>query len=530
MEDQYWKLKRPLVNDENKRMIEDYLLKLKETGLKRVTINGYRKDLQHFFKDQQAHFSSLSWKDISNHFQSNYNLKNSSYRTKLSSLDGFYHFCAMEGYLANSPIPSEHLTPTKRETQFMKEKYYELTKPLANVENEKVIDEYLSTLNQNGLNRMTLMNYKNTLTSFFVDKEAPFSALSWEDISKHFLDYQTHLTDYTYQGYVSILTAFYNFCVQRGYMPWSPMKKRRFVIQEEKQCQDDAYWKPQKPIVNQENKKVIEDFLLSFKLANRSRNTIILYRKYLEVFFGDQKEVFSSIPSEVIFKTLKYHTSHLKISTYQKFLTVLSSFYNFCVEEGYLDKTPIKKRWYPRLPKALPKYLTKKDIAKLRKVTEKESLRNQILVEFMLVSGSRVGEVRNLNVEDIDLETRTAQVKGKGNKMRYVHFTEKCALLLERHLDANPGGDFPLISGPTGKRLTIIMMEVIIRRLGKEAGLSTPLHPHRLRHTFATNLLTKGADLAFISRELGHSDLATTQVYARLPKQEIITQYRRFME
>ncbi|WP_248892450.1 site-specific integrase [Bacillus methanolicus] len=80
-----------------------------------------------------------------------------------------------------------------------------------------------------------------------------------------------------------------------------------------------------------------------------------------------------------------------------------------------------------------------------------------------------------------------------------------------------------------GTRLSVRMMQEILYKIGEKANLSTKLYPHRLRHTFATELLAKGAELSFISDELGHADLGTTQIYARLPKKEIITQYRKFM-
>lgn len=163
--------------------------------------------------------------------------------------------------------------------------------------------------------------------------------------------------------------------------------------------------------------------------------------------------------------------------------------------------------------------------------SERSSLRNQTLVEFMLTSGCRVGEVHRLNLEDVDLENRTARVVGKGKKIRNVHFSEKCAVLLERYLEARQEkASFPLFTVKgTGSRLSIPAIRKIMYELGEKAGLSTKLHPHRLRHTFATELLAKGAELSFISDELGHADLGTTQTYARLPNQVIISQYRKYM-
>lgn len=112
-----------------------------------------------------------------------------------------------------------------------------------------------------------------------------------------------------------------------------------------------------------------------------------------------------------------------------------------------------------------------------------------------------------------------------------VHFSEKCAILLERYLETrlNVDDSSPLFINKVENRIDIRSYFTIIAEIGKSAGLSSNLHPHRFRHTFATELLTKGADLSFISEELGHSDLKTTQIYARVPNQSIVAQYRKFM-
>lgn len=293
----------------------------------------------------------------------------------------------------------------------------------------------------------------------------------------------------------------------------------------------EKYWELTKSLPNKENEKVVNEFLLHLKLANRSQLTIVHYRRYLERFFGDKEDSFSSLASEQILAWLQTHESHFKASTYRKNLDILSSFYNFCLQESLIDRSPIKRRWFPRIPKPVPKYIEKEDIAKVRQESERISLRNQALVEFMLTSGCRVGEVYKLNLEDVDLENRTARVRGKGKKIRHVHFTDKCAVLLERYLETRQDKpSSPLfVTYRKGTRLSVRMMQEILYKIGEKANLSTKLYPHRLRHTFATELLAKGAELSFISDELGHADLGTTQIYARLPKKEIISQYRKFM-
>jgi site-specific recombinase XerD len=294
----------------------------------------------------------------------------------------------------------------------------------------------------------------------------------------------------------------------------------------------ERYWELTKVLPNEVNQKVVGHFLLNLKLSNRSEITILGYRRFLEWFFGDMENSFSILSSDKILHWLQENRGQIKDSTHRKRLDVLSSFYNFCVNESLIERSPIKRRWFPRLPKPVPKYLEKGDIAKVRNESERTSLRNQAIVEFMLTSGCRIGEVHRLNTEDIDFENRTARVVGKGKKIRNVHFSEKCAVQLEQYLESRPQNvNSPLFLTQRGKatRLSIQGIREVIRKLGEKAGVTSRIHPHRLRHTFASELLAKGADLPFISEELGHANLETTLIYARLPQQQIVAQYRKYM-
>ncbi|UZJ79570.1 site-specific tyrosine recombinase/integron integrase [Fictibacillus sp. KU28468] len=294
----------------------------------------------------------------------------------------------------------------------------------------------------------------------------------------------------------------------------------------------EPYWKLTMDLPNKENQKGVENFLMHLKLANRSDVTIINYRRSLENFFRDMEDAYSSISSEQILDWLQKNKSHLKKTSYKSVLAVLSSFYSFCVQESLMEKSPIKRRWFPRLPQSLPKYLEKDEVAKVRQVSEQLSIRDQFIVEFLLSSGCRVGELHRLNLEDVDLENRTARVLGKGKKIRSIHFSERCAVLLEKYLGTRHILNFssPLIvTRWTGQRLSINGLQTMLTRLGRKAGLDSNLHPHRYRHTFATELLSKGAELSFISDELGHASLSTTQIYARIPNHLILLLYRKFM-
>ncbi|MEH7356681.1 tyrosine-type recombinase/integrase [Neobacillus drentensis] len=404
-------------------------------------------------------------------------------------------------------------------------KYWEIKKKLPNSENEKVINKFLLNLKNTNRSKSTIIRYRTTLQYFFGEIEILFSSITSNNIQQWLSDHQKDWNEGTIRSRSIALRSFFRYCVEKGYMAIPPIKSKYQGSITEK------YWEVKVQLPNIENKRVINEYLLSLKVANRSFYSINNVRYFLQSFFKEQEGLFSSLTSDEIQEWLIQHHKGVKENTIKFHVSALSAFYAFCVEEGYLDKSPVKSRWFPRCPKPIPKYMGKEEIAKIRWISEKGLLRDRAMLEFFLSSGCRVGEVHLLDRASVDLENRTARVVGKGRKIRQVHFSEKCALLLERYLECRKDGNPALFvaSGIISSRISSRWIQKIFNRVGNEAGVTGSLHPHRLRHTFATELLAKGADLFFIADELGHSDLKTTQVYANLPKSKVITLYRKYM-
>jgi len=369
---------------------------------------------------------------------------------------------------------------------------------------------------------MVIQEFRINLQLFFKETDVLYSSLTTENIEEWFTEYRIGRQPKTVRKCLTALRYFYRFCVEQGYIKESPIKNNH-------KRETERYWELSKPLPNDENQAVINDFLLSMKVNNLSNRSILSYRFFLEIFFQDKEKAFSSLESDDIQSWFIEHQKGLMESTTKFRLSTLSSFYTFCVEEGYLEKSPIKSRWFPRIPQPVPKFLEKEEIAKVRKKSEEEILRNRVLMEFMLTSGCRVGEVHRINQEDLNLEERTTPVIGKGKKIRLVHFSEKCALLLERYLGLRKDHHPALFVSAWERRLSISQMREIIGQIGKNAEIAGSLYPHRLRHTFATELLAKGADLSFVADELGHDNLQTTKIYAHIPKREMISLYRKYM-
>lgn len=195
-----------------------------------------------------------------------------------------------------------------------------------------------------------------------------------------------------------------------------------------------------------------------------------------------------------------------------------------------MDKTLMKKRWIPKVPQPLPRFLTDQEYARVKLAAEKLSLRDRAIVLFLFTSGCRRSEVANLKIQDVDIKQRTAEVRGKGNKLRKVHFSVECALVLKDYLSTRLSEETePLFLNKHGEKLQQSGIYKITTKLGRLAGLDHSLHPHCCRHTFATNMLAKGADLEFIADEMGHTNLNTTRVYARILMGDIMLAYQNRM-
>jgi len=510
-----------LPNKENQTPIHAFLLHLKQEKRSQKTMIESTRRLITFFKEKDLPFSSIAPMDIYQWMERQQkDWKPNTLQNALCTLRSFYHFCVSEGFINQSPVPH------KKKREGTVEKYWEIGKSLPNEDNQKVINEFL--LHQKNMNftKHTVSIYRKRLQFFFKDTDTPFSSITLNDLEEWLIKHQQNWKKGTINKYVYLLDSFYDFCVDQGYLETSPMDNVWRAKEGKKK-----EWEIQIPLPNRENQNVLHEFLLSLKVMNYSMVTVNNYRYSLQTFFKEQTALFSTLSSEEILDWLHIYAKGKKEKTVMNKINALMGFYHFCVEEGHIEKCPIKSRWYPLLPKPVPKYLGREDVAKIRQQAEKEPLRNRVLLEFLLTSGCRVGETHRLNRGDVDLESRTAIVIGKGKKIRQVHFTERCSLLLERYLETRKDQKTALFISSQGKRprMSIVSMQTTVRRIGKEANLSRSLHPHRLRHTFATDLLAKGADLSFIADELGHSDLNTTQVYTHVQNSTIIAMYQKYM-
>ena len=227
----------------------------------------------------------------------------------------------------------------------------------------------------------------------------------------------------------------------------------------------------------------------------------------------------------------------LKTSSVFRKLEAVKSFFAFQVSEGRIASSPAAAFRSPRQPSRLPKTLSLEDIERLLGALSGESFearRLRAMVELLYASGVRISELLGLKPEDLNLADGWVRVFGKGAKERLVPISESVAATLRGYVESRISKFSGKRQGPelflsrNGRRLGRPGVYRELRALGKRAGLSRPLYPHLLRHSFATHLLQGGADLRAVQEMLGHANLATTQIYTHLERSALKDAHRKF--
>jgi integrase/recombinase XerC len=205
--------------------------------------------------------------------------------------------------------------------------------------------------------------------------------------------------------------------------------------------------------------------------------------------------------------------------------SALRSFFAFCVESGWIKENPARLiRSAPAAAKE-PSTLTEAEIRRLRAVvagsTSPFASRDRLILELLLGTGIRLGSLVGLNAGDVDLQTGTLHIRAKGGAQERVFLNPGLCAMLAAYLgesasEANGGPNVPLIRSKSGKRLGGRQIQLNFAKWLKLAGISRPFSVHSLRHTFATRLYQKTGDLYLVQRALGHRQITTTEIYARV--------------
>lgn len=202
----------------------------------------------------------------------------------------------------------------------------------------------------------------------------------------------------------------------------------------------------------------------------------------------------------------------------------MRSFFRFLCREGVLTQSPVQKITTPKISRNLPRFLFQEHMNKLLAAADqdtKNGIRDQVIVELLYGSGLRVSELVGLNITDVDLASCLIRVWGKGRKERIVPLTDPAREAIISYLSKRMDSENALLLNYKDTRLTSRSVRRILDKLERKAKLNQHIHPHMLRHTFATHLLDGGADLRSVQELLGHKKLSSTQIYTHLTKEKL---------
>ncbi len=263
-------------------------------------------------------------------------------------------------------------------------------------------------------------------------------------------------------------------------------------------------------------------------LATATRQAMHQDLSHLQTWSLPRGLVPGAITSEELRAFLLFVSARLQASSRARLLSTLRSFFRFLMSEGDLSEDPTATLIAPRRGRKLPVYLSPAQVARFLDLPEEDKplpSRNRTILETLYGSGCRVGELCGLDVRDLDPSEGTLMLRGKGSKQRRVPVGGPCLEVLQRYLDqARPllesqgPGSPAMFLNSRGGRLSRISVWNIVKRRGREVGLSAGLSPHTLRHSYATHLLAGGADLRVVQELLGHADISTTEIYTHVDR------------
>lgn len=286
----------------------------------------------------------------------------------------------------------------------------------------------------------------------------------------------------------------------------------------------------------------IDSFLTNLKLEGYSKLTIESYervfKKVIKTFLSNNVEINSfaelkDIHLRLLLKEFNFdnNADRLTNTSVAHSVYTLSSFFTYLQREKIVNRDILSVIQAPKGDKKLPKVVTLNEIETLldKDCTKKNEIRDNAVIEFLFSSGLRVSELVNLNLDDLDFEREQVRVLGKGNKERVVPIGLKAIIAIQDYLKIRENfkpKDDALFLNKFGSRISTRAIEQNLAKRAKETGVrGGSISPHKLRHSFATELLGNGANLREVQEMLGHSSLASTQVYTHIDYAKLLENY-----
>jgi integrase/recombinase XerD len=269
-------------------------------------------------------------------------------------------------------------------------------------------------------------------------------------------------------------------------------------------------------------------------------NTILSYRRDLEkyvLFLKKEKTEWTRAGEETLARFIHHQSqAGLQARSLARLISALRSFYKFALLDGLIAKNPAARLTSPKTWVALPKYLTVGEVEELLRqpdIKDLHGLRDRAMLEVMYATGLRVSELIRLEPKSLNLGDGYLVCRGKGGKERVVPLGRSAAAWTRKYMEEVR----PQLQKKTTEALFLTRLGGRFTRQGfwkmlgeyaRKAGLSSKISPHVLRHSFATHLLERGADLRSVQLMLGHSQITTTQIYTHVTRERLRQVYEKF--
>ncbi|HMB01183.1 MAG TPA: tyrosine-type recombinase/integrase [Spirochaetota bacterium] len=287
-------------------------------------------------------------------------------------------------------------------------------------------------------------------------------------------------------------------------------------------------------------KKELELFRNYLKnTKNYSRHTVRAYISDVSHFLESRQGAEKTSPAAVRKYLAGLYDRELNVKSSGRKLSALKMFFRFLKRKNIIKKDPTAAISFPRMPRDLPPVIYRNDITSILANLPREynflAVRNRLIFEFIYSSGLRLAETAALSTSQINETDKSVRIRGKGNKLRIVPLTKRVLQLYKKYLplrqtqlkQKNACNDYIFINRYS-RKISVRGIRKAFSNVLKQIAVTNNIYPHMLRHSFATHMLENGCDIRVLQEILGHSSLATTQIYTHLSRAKLKKNYQRF--
>lgn len=276
----------------------------------------------------------------------------------------------------------------------------------------------------------------------------------------------------------------------------------------------------------------VRSYIASKAVENKAKGTLREYKNILASFFSTMRKPVEEISTNDI-RLYMYKYKELRNvgdSRIESIRVVLNNFFEWCVQEGDLDRNPARRIAVIKTPRKERSPMSLRDLEKIRVACKDK--REKALVDFLYSTGCRASEAADVLLEDVDMENGTARIRhGKGDKERTVYINAECAISLQAYLDGRNDETPHLFveSRRPYRKISIHSMDKIIRKIVERTDVRVHVTPHVFRHTTATVAIQHGMPVEQVQRMLGHESLDTTMIYAKTDQSQVKLNHERYV-